>query len=148
MSTADVSTTRPLKILLAKVGFDGHDRGVKILASIFRERGHEVVYLGKYLTVETVIAAAIDEDVDVVGLSFLSGSHVGYCQELVKLLAEHGRDDVLLIVGGVIPHQDMDALEAVGVDAVFAANTDTRKILSFLDQWPRVTRKRAGTTQC
>jgi len=132
MNTESVPTKDRLKILLAKVGFDGHDRGVKILAAIFREHGHEVVYLGKYLTVETVVNAAIEENVDVVGLSFLGGSHVGYCQEMVKLLAENDRDDVLLIVGGVIPHQDMDALKAAGVDAVFAANTDTRDILSFL----------------
>ncbi len=123
----------PARILLAKVGFDGHDRGVKILATVFRDAGYDVIYLGKYLTAEQVVTSALEEDVAVIGLSFLGGAHVTHCQELVALMAEHDLGDVLLLAGGVIPHKDVAALEELGVDAVFAANTDTRDILGYLE---------------
>lgn len=122
-----------LKILLAKVGFDGHDRGVKILAATFRDEGHEVIYLGKYLTVDAVVAAAVQEDVDVIGLSFLGGSHIGYCEEAGRKMRENGLADALLVVGGTIPHQDFDSLKNAGVDAVFSANTRLKEITDFLD---------------
>jgi methylmalonyl-CoA mutase C-terminal domain/subunit len=124
-----------LKILLAKVGFDGHDRGIKILTSILREHGHEVVYLGKYLTVAVVVEAALQEDVDVIGLSFLGGSHITYCQEIAQRLRERGLGRVCLVVGGVIPDKDIDPLKQAGVHAVFTPNTDTRDILKFLDNF-------------
>jgi methylmalonyl-CoA mutase C-terminal domain/subunit len=126
---------RRLKILLAKVGFDGHDRGIKILTSIMRENGHEVVYLGKYLTVPMVLAAALQEDVDVVGLSFLGGSHLTYCEETAQGLVANDMAHVALIVGGVIPDKDIEPLRKAGVHAVFTPNTDTRDILAFLDDF-------------
>jgi methylmalonyl-CoA mutase C-terminal domain/subunit len=121
-----------LKILLAKVGFDGHDRGIKILTSIMRENGHEVIYLGKYLTVPMVVEAALQEDVDIVGLSFLGGSHLTYCQQIAEALVVSNLGHVGLIVGGVIPEKDIEPLKKAGVHAVFTPNTDTRAILSFL----------------
>lgn len=133
MSTSKIPAR--LKILLAKVGFDGHDRGIKILTSILREHGHEVVYLGKYLTVPMVVEAALQEDVGVVGLSFLGGSHITYCQDIAKLLRERGLGHVCLIVGGVIPDKDIDCLKQAGVHGVFTPNTDTRDILSFLGRF-------------
>ena len=121
------------RILLAKVGFDGHDRGVKILATVFRDAGHDVIYLGKYLTTDQVVAAALQEDVDVIGLSFLGGAHITYCEEIQQKLAAENADDILLLVGGVIPHKDMLKLNEMGIEGVFATNTDTRDILKFLD---------------
>ncbi len=126
-------TKLPLKILLAKVGFDGHDRGVKILTSILREHGHEVIYLGKYLMVPMVLEAAMQEDVDIVGLSFLGGSHLTYCEEIADGLRRRGLSQVGLMVGGVIPDKDIERLKNAGVHAVFTTNTDTRDILTFLD---------------
>jgi methylmalonyl-CoA mutase C-terminal domain/subunit len=130
-----VTAKRRLKILLAKVGFDGHDRGIKILTSIMRENGHEVVYLGKYLTVPMVLEAARQEDVDVVGLSFLGGSHLTYCEETARGLVSNHMPHVGLIVGGVIPEKDIEPLRKAGVHAVFTPNTDTREILTFLDEF-------------
>jgi methylmalonyl-CoA mutase C-terminal domain/subunit len=125
---------RTARVLLGKVGFDGHDRGVKIVAAILREAGYEVIYLGKYLTAESVVKAAVDEDVDVIGLSFLGGAHVVYCREVVELMREQGLENVLLMVGGVVPHRDYAVLQEIGVDAVFPANTITREIVQFLDE--------------
>ncbi|MGD2126144.1 MAG: cobalamin-dependent protein [Desulfobacteraceae bacterium] len=122
------------RILLGKVGFDGHDRGVKIVAAVLREAGYEVIYLGKYLTVESVVNTAIDEDVDVIGLSFLGGSHLIHSREIVDRMKANGLDDILYMVGGVIPHKGIAALKELGVDAVFPANTMTQEIVEFLDQ--------------
>ena len=120
--------------MLAKIGFDGHDRGAKIIAAILREAGYEVIYLGKYLTVETVIKAAMDEDVDVIGLSFLGGAHVVHCREVAERMKDNGLEDVLFVIGGVIPHQDFEVLKGIGVDAIFSTNTISEEILEFLDQ--------------
>ena len=124
-ATAEVVDAR--RILLAKVGFDGHDRGIKVLASLFREAGHEVIYLGKYLTVDQVVEAALEEDVDVIGLSFLGGAHVPYCQEMIERMAE-----VTLMVGGVIPRKDFTALRELGITGIFDSNTPSQEILQFL----------------
>lgn len=124
---------RKERVLLAKVGFDGHDRGVKIIATILREAGYEVIFLGKYLTVESVVKAAIDEDVHVIGLSFLGGAHIPYCREMVALMKEQGLENVLLVVGGAIPHKDRAVLMEMGVDAVFPSNTLTQEIVQFLE---------------
>jgi methylmalonyl-CoA mutase C-terminal domain/subunit len=120
------------------VGFDGHDRGIKILTSIMREAGHEVVYLGKYLTVPMVLEAALQEDVDVVGLSFLGGSHLAYCEEVARGLASQGLGHVGFIVGGVIPDHHIEQLMNAGVHAVFTPNTDTRDILAYLARFASV----------
>lgn len=122
------------RILLAKIGFDGHDRGIKIIAAVLRDAGYEVLYLGKYMTAGSVVKAAVDEDVDAIGLSFLQGSHVIYSEEVVELMKENGIKDVLLIVGGVITHKDFVKLKEIGVDAIFPANTITREIVQFLDK--------------
>ena len=125
---------RRYRVLLGKVGFDGHDRGVKIVAAVLREAGYEVIYLGKYLTVDSVVKTAVDEDVDVIGLSFLGGSHVVYSRELVEQIKAKGLDDILYMVGGVIPHKDIQTLKDMGVDAVFPANTMSKEIVVFFDQ--------------
>ncbi len=124
----------PRRILLAKVGFDGHDRGVKILAAVLREAGHEVIYLGKYLTVPSVLEAAVEEDVAVIGLSFLGGAHLAYCREMVAGMRARELGHVTLMVGGVIPAKDRAALAEMGVAGVFSANTRTREIVSFLER--------------
>jgi methylmalonyl-CoA mutase C-terminal domain/subunit len=121
------------RILLGKVGFDGHDRGVKIIAAVLRESGYEVIYLGKYLTVDSVIQAAIDEDVDAIGLSFLGGSHVIHSREIVQQMKSNNLEDVLFITGGVIPPGDIVKLEELGVDAVFPANTSKRREILALE---------------
>lgn len=121
------------KILLGKIGFDGHDRGIKIVASVLRDAGYEVIYLGKYLTSESIIRAAIDEDASVIGLSFLGGSHLIHCREMVKLMKNHDLRDVLLFVGGVIPQKDIPELTKIGVNAVFPPNTLTQEILRTLE---------------
>ncbi|MDP6624439.1 MAG: cobalamin-dependent protein [Alphaproteobacteria bacterium] len=129
-ATAEVVDAR--RILLAKVGFDGHDRGIKVLASLFREAGHEVIYLGKYLTVDQVVEAALEEDVDVIGLSFLGGAHVPYCQEMIERMAERGMAEVTLMVGGVIPRKDFTALRELRITGIFDSNTPSQEILQFL----------------
>ncbi len=129
-ATAEVVDAR--RILLAKVGFDGHERGIKVLASLFREAGHEVIYLGKYLTVDQVVEAALEEDVDVIGLSFLGGAHVPYCQEMIERMAERGMAEVTLMVGGVIPRKDFTALRELGITGIFDSNTPSQEILQFL----------------
>lgn len=125
---------KKFRVLLAKAGFDGHDRGIKIIGSVLRDAGYEVIYLGKYLTVETIIKNAIDEDVDMIGLSFLQGSHVVYCQELLKFIKKNGLEHVLLIVGGVIPYKDFAKLKEIGIDGVFPSNTTTQEIIQFIDK--------------
>ena len=122
------------KVLLGKVGFDGHDRGIKIITAILREAGYEVIYLGKYLTAESVINAAIDEDVHAIGLSFLGGSHLVYSREVVEQMKANGLDDVLFTVGGVIPYRDLAKLKEMGIDGIFPANTMTHEIVQFFDQ--------------
>ncbi|MAG96492.1 MAG: cobalamin-dependent protein [Alphaproteobacteria bacterium] len=129
-ATAEVVDAR--RILLAKVGFDGHDRGIKVLASLFREAGHEVIYLGKYLTVDQVVEAALEEDVDVIGLSFLGGAHVPYCQEMIERMAERGMAEVTLMVGGVIPRKDFTVLRELRITGIFDSNTPSQEILQFL----------------
>jgi len=123
------------RVLLGKIGFDGHDRGIKIMASILRDAGYEVIYLGKYLRAESVIKAAIEEDVDVIGLSFLGGSHVVHSREMARLMKENGLDDVLFVIGGVIPQKDIAELKKIGVNGIFPANTMTQEFLQFLEQY-------------
>ncbi|MDP6564400.1 MAG: cobalamin B12-binding domain-containing protein [Alphaproteobacteria bacterium] len=134
MATDDRTAGPAARILLAKVGFDGHDRGVKVLAAAFRDAGHEVIYLGKYLTVAAVVQAAIQESAEVIGLSFLGGAHLTYCRELMELIAEEGLDDRLVIAGGVIPRKDFPALTEMGIAGIFDTNTRTGDILDFLDR--------------
>ncbi len=125
-------TDRPLKVLIAKPGLDGHDRGAKVLARGLRDEGFEVVYTGLRQTPEMVVTAALQEDVDVVGLSILSGAHMTLLPKITRLLREAGLDDVLVTAGGIIPDDDVPALKEVGIAAVFGPGTTIREVADYL----------------
>jgi methylmalonyl-CoA mutase C-terminal domain/subunit len=125
-------TDRPLKVLIAKPGLDGHDRGAKVLARGLRDEGFEVVYTGLRQTPEMIATAALQEDVDVVGLSILSGAHMTLVPRVCSLLAEKGLDDVLVVAGGIIPDEDVAPLCQVGVAAVFGPGTTIAEVAGFL----------------
>jgi methylmalonyl-CoA mutase C-terminal domain/subunit len=125
-------TDRPLKILIAKPGLDGHDRGAKVLARGLRDEGFEVVYTGLRQTPEMVATAALQEDVDVVGLSILSGAHMTLLPKICALLRARGMDDVLVTAGGIIPDEDVPALKEAGVTAVFGPGTTIREVADFV----------------
>jgi methylmalonyl-CoA mutase, C-terminal domain len=128
---------RPLRILLAKLGLDTHTVGITVVAHALREAGMEVIFAGLKQTPEMVVSAAIQEDVDVVGISSLSAGHTRSLPRLARLLREQGGGDKLLIVGGVIPEEDRPLLEAAGVARVFTMGTDTRDIAGYLNDWWR-----------
>jgi len=125
-------TDRPIKVLIAKPGLDGHDRGAKVLARGLRDEGFEVVYTGLRQTPEMVATAALQEDVDVVGLSILSGAHMTLVPRVTKLLREAGLDDVIVVVGGIIPDDDADELRAAGVAGIFGPGTTIAEVADFL----------------
>ncbi len=124
--------TRPIKVLIAKPGLDGHDRGAKVLARGLRDEGFEVVYTGLRQTPEMVATAALQEDVDVVGLSILSGAHMTLVPRICALLREQGQGDVLVTVGGIIPDDDIPALREAGVASVFGPGTTIGSVATFL----------------
>ena len=123
---------RPIKVLIAKPGLDGHDRGAKVLARGLRDEGFEVVYTGLRQTPEMIVSAALQEDVDVVGLSILSGAHMTLVPKITSLMKERGLDDVLVTVGGIIPDDDVAALRTAGVAGVFGPGTTIREVADFL----------------
>ena len=123
---------RPIKVLIAKPGLDGHDRGAKVLARGLRDEGFEVVYTGLRQTPEMIATAALQEDVDVVGLSILSGAHMTLLPRITKLLREEGLDDVLVTAGGIIPDDDVAALAEVGVSRVFGPGTTISEVADYL----------------
>jgi methylmalonyl-CoA mutase C-terminal domain/subunit len=123
---------RPIKVLIAKPGLDGHDRGAKVLARGLRDEGFEVVYTGLRQTPEMVATAALQEDVDVVGLSILSGAHMTLVPRICALLREKGLDDVLVAAGGIIPDDDLPALREAGVSAVFGPGTTIGEVADFI----------------
>ncbi|HVT42389.1 MAG TPA: cobalamin B12-binding domain-containing protein [Acidimicrobiales bacterium] len=123
---------RPYRVVVAKPGLDGHDRGAKVIARALRDSGFEVVYTGLHQTPEQVVQAVVQEDADAVGLSLLSGAHLTLVPKVVKLLAEAGRDDVLVIVGGIIPEADIPVLKEDGVSAVFTPGAPLESIGSWL----------------
>jgi methylmalonyl-CoA mutase, C-terminal domain len=125
-------TDRPLKVLIAKPGLDGHDRGAKVLARGLRDEGLEVVYTGLRQTPEMIVTAALQEDVDAVGLSILSGAHMTLLPRVCALLRERGMDDVLVTAGGIIPDEDVPALKEAGVAAVFGPGTTIATVADFL----------------
>src|SRR5262249_42083475 len=125
-------TDRPLKVLIAKPGLDGHDRGAKVLARGLRDEGFEVVYTGLRQTPEMIVTAALQEDVNVVGLSILSGAHMTLLPKVCRQLKEQGLDDVLVTVGGIIPDDDVEPLKAEGVAAVFGPGTTIREVAEFI----------------
>jgi methylmalonyl-CoA mutase, C-terminal domain len=130
--TIAAMSDRPIKVLIAKPGLDGHDRGAKVLARGLRDEGFEVVYTGLRQTPEMVQTAALQEDVDVVGLSILSGAHMTLVPRITKLLREAKMDDVLVVVGGIIPDVDVAALKEAGVAATFGPGTTIAEVAEFL----------------
>ena len=127
----------PIRVLVGKPGLDGHDRGAKVVAAGLRDAGMEIVYTGLHQTPEMIVAAAVQEDVDVVGLSILSGAHMTLLPRVKALLAEQGRDDVLVIGGGIIPEDDMERLEAQGIARMFGPGTSTQEIVDYITEWYR-----------
>ena len=125
-------TERKIRVLIAKPGLDGHDRGAKIIARALRDAGMEVIYTGLRQTPEMIATAAIQEDVDVIGLSILSGAHNTICPQLMKLLHEKGMDDVTVLLGGIIPEPDIIALKKSGIAEVFLPGTSTQDIVDFI----------------
>ncbi len=126
---------RPIRILVAKPGLDGHDRGAKVVAAALRDSGMEVIYTGLHQTPEMIAQAAIQEDVDVVGLSILSGAHMTLFPRVRKLLDAAGRQDVLLTGGGIIPPEDMSALESQGTGKLFGPGTPTSDLIKYIQEW-------------
>jgi methylmalonyl-CoA mutase, C-terminal domain len=127
--------TRPIRVLVAKPGLDGHDRGAKVVAAALRDAGMEVIYTGLHQTPEMIASAAVQEDVDVVGLSILSGAHMTLFGRVRDLLAEQGRDDILITGGGIIPKEDMDALSALGIGKLFGPGTPTTDLIDYIKEW-------------
>jgi methylmalonyl-CoA mutase, C-terminal domain len=127
--------TRPIRVLVAKPGLDGHDRGAKVVAAALRDAGMEVIYTGLHQTPEMIATAAVQEDVDVVGLSILSGAHMTLFPRVLALLKEQGRDDILLTGGGIIPKEDMAELQRQGVGTLFGPGTSTADLVSFIQTW-------------
>jgi methylmalonyl-CoA mutase C-terminal domain/subunit len=125
-------TDRRIRILIAKPGLDGHDRGAKIVARALRDAGFEVIYTGLRQTPEQIAAAAVQEDVDAVGLSILSGAHNALLPEITRLLREQGAQDVLVFAGGIIPEQDIAGLKSAGIDQIFLPGSSTRDIIHYL----------------
>ena len=123
---------RRLRILIAKPGLDGHDRGAKVVARALRDAGYEVIYTGLRQTPEQIVAAAVQEDVDAVGLSILSGAHNALLPEVTRLLKEQGAEDILVFAGGIIPEQDIPGLKGAGIDEIFLPGTSTKAIVEYL----------------
>jgi methylmalonyl-CoA mutase, C-terminal domain len=134
---------RPIRVLVAKVGLDGHDRGAKIIATALRDAGMEVIYTGLRQTPEMVVNAALQEDVDAIGISILSGAHMTVFPIVISLMKEKGIDDVLLTGGGIIPDGDMVELNTLGVGKLFHPGTNTGEIASYISEWVRVNRRHA-----
>ena len=127
--------SRPIRVLVAKPGLDGHDRGAKVVAAALRDAGMEVVYTGLHQTPEMIAAAAVQEDVDVVGLSILSGAHMTLFPRVRQLLVDQGRGDILVTGGGIIPREDATALEAEGIGRLFGPGTPTSDLVSYIEEW-------------
>lgn len=126
---------RPIRVLVAKVGLDGHDRGAKVIATALRDAGMEVIYTGLRQTPEMVVQAALQEDVDAIGVSILSGAHMTVFPRLITLMKENGLDDVLLTGGGIIPEDDMKQLQDQGVGRLFPPGTATADIAGYIRDW-------------
>jgi methylmalonyl-CoA mutase, C-terminal domain len=126
---------RPIRVLVAKVGLDGHDRGAKVIAAALRDAGMEVIYTGLRQTPEMVVNAALQEDVDAIGISILSGAHMTVFPKIMKLLKEKNMDDVLLTGGGIIPEEDIIALNEMGAGKLFAPGTSFEEITNYIKSW-------------
>ncbi len=132
---------RPIRVLIAKVGLDGHDRGAKVIASFLRDAGMEVIYTGLRQTPEMVVNAALQEDVDAIGVSILSGAHMTVFPKVMNIMKEKGMNDVLLTGGGIIPDADMKKLQELGVGELFAPGTDTKTIVDYITKYVSEHRK-------
>ena len=126
---------RPIRVVVAKPGLDGHDRGAKVVAAALRDAGMEVIYTGLHQTPEMIAAAAIQEDADVIGLSILSGAHMTLIPRVRQLVNEQGREDILITGGGIIPREDMEALQALGVGRLFGPGTPTAELVDYIKDW-------------
>ena len=131
---------RPLRVLIAKVGLDGHDRGAKVIATALRDAGMEIIYTGLRQTPEMVVNAALQEDVDAIGISILSGAHMTVFPKIIKLMKEKQMNDVLLTGGGIIPEEDMKTLNDMGVGKLFAPGTPTSDITNHIKTWVKENR--------
>jgi methylmalonyl-CoA mutase C-terminal domain/subunit len=129
------SGQRPIRVLVAKPGLDGHDRGAKVVAAALRDAGMEVIYTGLHQTPEMIAQAAVQEDVDVVGLSILSGAHLTLFPRVKQLLDDRGRDDILITGGGIIPPEDVQALERQGIGRLFGPGTPTGDLVKYIEEW-------------
>lgn len=144
---------RKIRVLVAKPGLDGHDRGAKVMAAALQDAGMEVVYTGLHQTPEMIATAALQEDVDVVALSILSGAHMTLFPRVKALLDEQGMSDVLLTGGGIIPREDIEALQEMGVGRLFGPGTPTTEAIEYIEEWFRSRREggetapRAGATE-
>ena len=132
---------RKIRILMAKPGLDGHDRGIKILASAYRDAGMEVIYLGLRQTPGMIVSAALQEDVDVIALSSLNNAHMTIFTKVVELMKDKGLDDVLLTGGGIIPENDMTALNSIGVGKLFGPGTPVQDTIDYITDWVQTNRR-------
>ncbi len=128
---------RKIRVLIAKPGLDGHDRGAKVIARALRDAGMEVIYTGLHQTAEAIVETALQEDVDVIGLSILSWAHMTYFPKVLRLMKEKGLDDVLLFGGGIIPEEDKQKLYEMGVGRLFGPGTPTQEIVEYIREWYR-----------
>ena len=135
---------RPIRVLVAKPGLDGHDRGAKVVAAALRDAGMEVIYTGLHQTPEMIATAAVQEDVDVVGLSILSGAHMTLFPRVRELLREQGRDDILVTGGGIIPREDMESLKEKGIGTLFGPGTKTTDLIDYIKTWFAEREERLG----
>ncbi len=129
---------RKIRVVIAKPGLDGHDRGAKVIARALRDAGMEVIYTGLRQTPEQIVGAALQEDADVIGLSILSGAHMHACPRVMELLKEKGLGDVVVVVGGIIPDVDIPKLNAMGITGIFLPGTPMQEIIAFIDQQARL----------
>ncbi len=132
---------RKIRVLIAKAGLDGHDRGAKVIAAAFRDAGIEVIYTGLRQTPEMIVEAALQEDVDAIGISILSGAHMTIFKKVLELMKSKGLDDVLLFGGGIIPQGDIDKLKAIGVGELFTPGTPTYETIEYVNNWVSEHRK-------
>jgi methylmalonyl-CoA mutase C-terminal domain/subunit len=134
MPAETTSGARKIRILTAKVGLDGHDRGIKVISRALRDAGIEVIYTGLHQTPQMVVEAAIQEDVDGIGISLLSGAHMTLFPEIIRLLKERGAEDIVVFGGGIIPDSDVEALEKIGIDKVFTPGTSLDEAVSYVKE--------------
>ena len=130
-------TNKKIRVLIAKAGLDGHDRGAKVIAAAFRDAGIEVIYTGLRQTPEMIVEAALQEDVDAIGISILSGAHMTVFRKVLKLMKERSLNDVLLFGGGIIPQNDIDKLKSLGVGELFTQGTSTYDTINYVKNWAK-----------